>query len=459
MSEDRSLKILLVDDSGMARTMISNTIKSVGRHEISTATDGIDAVQRLQSGAPVDCVISDWNMPSMDGLAFLKWLRGQEGLKNLPFIMATAQSDKKQVGMALAAGANQVLAKPFSTDELRQALNAIFGPSKAAEASAFQLQYAGAGRLRLRVAHTASLELLTVGALSLMTRRAELSTESFELKAMNLPNLNAVQSSLENGRVDAAFVPLPLAMDLFGFGLPLRLVCLSGRNGGQLVRNKHWSSVHWPSHKEYFKYKAVLIPHKMSLYNMLLHRFLKEEGLRPGVPGVAPINVRFEVMPPIKMPEFMAYNEDVAAFACADPMGALAVRADIATPMFPTSELWRNHPGEALVVREECLAEHPESVRELVRLLFEAGARLADDPDKAAALAVDFLDPHKTLRLDADSLEHLLIGEQALNTRDLTPIPAELESIQDYLYNEMDIGGLIDVSRLVDTSFAEQARG
>lgn len=458
MSADRPLKILLVDDSGMARTMISNTIKSVGPHQISTATDGIDAVQHLQSGAPVDCVISDWNMPSMDGLAFLKWLRGQKELKSLPFIMATAQSDKKQVALAMSAGANQVLAKPFSAEELKQTLDTIFGAGPAAETAPFQLQYAGSGRLRLRLAHTSSLELLTVGALSLMTRRAELSTESFELKTMLLPNLNAVQSSLENGRVDAAFVPLPLAMDLFGYGLPLKLICLSCRNGGQLVRNKHWSNVCWPSHKEYFKYKAVLIPHKMSLYNMLLHRFLKEEGLRPGVPGVAPINVRFEVMPPIKMPEFMAYNEDVAAFACADPIGALAVRADIADPMFPTSELWRKHPGEALVVRQECLAEHPDSARELVRLLFETGSRLADEPDKAAALAVDFLDPHKTLRLDPETLEHLLTGEQGLDTRNLSPDPAELERIQDYMYNEMDIGGLIDVNKFVDASFAEQAQ-
>jgi len=109
-------KILAVDDSASMRQMVSFTLKGAG-HDVVEAVDGVDALAKAK-GATFDLVISDVNMPNMDGLTLIKELRGLPAFKFTPMLMLTTESagDKKQQGKA--AGATGWIVKPFNPDQL-----------------------------------------------------------------------------------------------------------------------------------------------------------------------------------------------------------------------------------------------------------------------------------------------------------------------------------------------------
>ena len=118
-------KILAVDDSASMRQMVSFTLKSAG-FEVSEASDGVEALKAAQSQA-FDIVISDVNMPNMDGLTLVKELRNLANYKFTPILMLTTESsaDKKQAGRA--AGATGWIVKPFNPDQLLATVNKVVG--------------------------------------------------------------------------------------------------------------------------------------------------------------------------------------------------------------------------------------------------------------------------------------------------------------------------------------------
>lgn len=109
-------KILAVDDSASMRQMVSFTLKGAG-HDVVEAVDGVDALAKAKS-ATFDLVISDVNMPNMDGITLIKELRTLPAFKFTPMLMLTTEStgDKKQQGKA--AGATGWIVKPFNPDQL-----------------------------------------------------------------------------------------------------------------------------------------------------------------------------------------------------------------------------------------------------------------------------------------------------------------------------------------------------
>ena len=109
-------KILAVDDSASMRQMVSFTLKGAG-HEVLEATDGVEALGLAKKG-PVDLVISDVNMPNMDGISLIGELRKLDSYKYTPILMLTTESsgDKKTEGKA--AGATGWIVKPFNPDQL-----------------------------------------------------------------------------------------------------------------------------------------------------------------------------------------------------------------------------------------------------------------------------------------------------------------------------------------------------
>lgn len=110
-------KILAVDDSASMRQMVSFTLKGAG-HEVCEACDGAEALKLAQSESGVDLVISDINMPNMDGISLIKELRALPTYKFTPILMLTTESgaDKKSEGKA--AGATGWIVKPFNPDQL-----------------------------------------------------------------------------------------------------------------------------------------------------------------------------------------------------------------------------------------------------------------------------------------------------------------------------------------------------
>ncbi|MET1255048.1 response regulator [Aliikangiella maris] len=118
-------KILAVDDSASMRQMVTFTLKSAG-FEVAEATDGVEALNAAKSQS-FDVVISDVNMPNMDGLTLVKELRNMDKYKFTPILMLTTESsgDKKQAGRA--AGATGWIVKPFNPDQLLATVNKVLG--------------------------------------------------------------------------------------------------------------------------------------------------------------------------------------------------------------------------------------------------------------------------------------------------------------------------------------------
>ena len=122
---DKNMKFLVVDDFSTMRRIVRNLLKELGFPNIDEAEDGVIALQKLRGGG-FDFVVSDWNMPNMDGLALLQNIRSDAALKKLPVLMVTAEAKKENIVAAAQAGASGYVVKPFTAATLDEKLNKIF---------------------------------------------------------------------------------------------------------------------------------------------------------------------------------------------------------------------------------------------------------------------------------------------------------------------------------------------
>jgi len=123
---DKNLKFLVVDDFSTMRRIIRNLLKELGFANVEEAEDGAIALQKLKNGIGVEFVISDWNMPNLDGLGLLQEIRADAALKTLPVLMVTAEAKKENIVAAAQAGASGYVVKPFTAATLDEKLNKIF---------------------------------------------------------------------------------------------------------------------------------------------------------------------------------------------------------------------------------------------------------------------------------------------------------------------------------------------
>jgi len=119
--EEKNMKILVVDDSVTMRRIIINTLKSAGLTDLVEAGNGVEGLANMEG---IELVLTDWNMPEMDGLTFVKELRGSPVYSDVPIIMITTEGAKKEVIEALKQGVNNYVVKPFTKDVLLEKLNA-----------------------------------------------------------------------------------------------------------------------------------------------------------------------------------------------------------------------------------------------------------------------------------------------------------------------------------------------
>ena len=122
---DKNMKILIVDDFSTMRRIIKNLLRDLGFNNTEEADDGNTGLPKLQSGN-FDFLVTDWNMPGMQGIDLLKHVRADEKLSTLPVLMVTAEQKREQIIEAAQAGVNGYIVKPFTAATLKEKIDKIF---------------------------------------------------------------------------------------------------------------------------------------------------------------------------------------------------------------------------------------------------------------------------------------------------------------------------------------------
>lgn len=106
------------------RRIIANTLKKIGCDDIVEAGNGAEGLQRLDGGG-IDFVVTDWNMPVMNGLDFVRGLRGLESSATVPVLMVTTNAESSDIAGAKEAGVNDYVVKPFTAETLKEKMSAL----------------------------------------------------------------------------------------------------------------------------------------------------------------------------------------------------------------------------------------------------------------------------------------------------------------------------------------------
>jgi len=117
-------RFLIVDDFSTMRRIVRNLLKEIGFNNAEEAEDGVVALNLLRNGK-FDFVVSDINMPNMDGFALLKTVKADENLKGIPFLMVTAEAKKEDIVHAAQSGASGYIVKPFTKATLEEKVQNI----------------------------------------------------------------------------------------------------------------------------------------------------------------------------------------------------------------------------------------------------------------------------------------------------------------------------------------------
>lgn len=450
MTDYSKIKVLVAEDSGVTLGMEVETLKEMGFSNIRPAKNGSEAIRILKEESDIGLIVSDWNMPIHNGYELLVWVRSIEKLREIPFVMATAHGERRQAAKAIEAGVTDFITKPFTAGELKTVVDGILGFETEAVRKAVSPKTAD-GKTVLRAAHIQITDHLILGVMENLAAQSDPS--NFKLETICMPSWNPVRDALEKGDVDAAFILAPLAMDMFASGSDIRLTLLTHKNGSTCVRKKGKMA----SLADFFEDRAFYIPHILSVHHMLSDMFLREAGLKPGLVGKEGVNVFFEVVPPIMMPNFLSKSSNGRGFMVAEPIAANAVDADRAELMYLSGELWENHPCCVVAMRAEFIKAHEDATYEFIRLLVEAGRFVADNPEASAKIGLDFLDPDGKQGLSLPILEKVLREPAGIKTDSLLPEREHFELIQRYMVLQMGIGTTVDLDGFLDLRFAEAA--
>lgn len=124
----KKLNVLIVDDSSVMRKIVERALRQAGLEltQVLEASNGAEALTEVQKGG-LDVILTDINMPVMDGLEFLKNLAGIECAKGVPVIMITTEGSEARVVEALTAGAKGYLRKPFTPDQVKERVVPLLG--------------------------------------------------------------------------------------------------------------------------------------------------------------------------------------------------------------------------------------------------------------------------------------------------------------------------------------------
>lgn len=125
-----STRVLTADDAPAMREFVSMQLRTLGFNRIYQAKNGKEALElvdsHVQKEIPIELIISDWNMPEMTGLEFLKHVRANKLTSHVPFILLTAETEKAQVTEAVMSGVSNYILKPFTAKSFEEKLKAVW---------------------------------------------------------------------------------------------------------------------------------------------------------------------------------------------------------------------------------------------------------------------------------------------------------------------------------------------
>jgi two-component system chemotaxis response regulator CheY len=118
------MRFLIVDDSSTMRRIIANTLNRLGYQDVIEAGNGREGIEKLGE-VPVDVIVTDWNMPEMTGIDFVRLVRNSRATKDVPVLMLTTNAAKSDIVEALKAGVNSYVVKPFTSDIMKEKIDMV----------------------------------------------------------------------------------------------------------------------------------------------------------------------------------------------------------------------------------------------------------------------------------------------------------------------------------------------
>ena len=116
------MKTLVVDDFATMRKIVKNVLRQIDITNVTEAENGKQAIDILKADQGFELIVSDWIMPEMTGIEFLKACKEDEAIRKIPFVMVTAEAQKDSVLEAIKAGVDNYIVKPFTPDKLQEAI-------------------------------------------------------------------------------------------------------------------------------------------------------------------------------------------------------------------------------------------------------------------------------------------------------------------------------------------------
>ncbi len=298
------------------------------------------------------------------------------------------------------------------------------------------------------IGHLRIIDHLILGSTNLKLKNNELSISCSNLEIKSMNSWDQVIDGLREQSINGAFLPAPIAMDLFASGLDIRILMFVHRSGSVIVKNKNLNIKEITD----FKGKTVLVPSELSIQNMLLHRLLSSANLKLGSHNDTSADVAWETVNPFLMDEMLKSDQDndIAGFAVAEPFGTKAVLDKIAGRVCTSHSLWQNHPCCVFVLNTSFIKDNLTAVQEIVSLFTHTGQSLEKSSrQENINLAQEFLDQKKEV------IEHIFLNTDiSFSPSLLVPDIEILNIIQNYMKDVMGVlKNRIDMNRLVDSSY------
>jgi NitT/TauT family transport system substrate-binding protein len=262
------------------------------------------------------------------------------------------------------------------------------------------------------------------------------TTTGTEFNAVRFTAFPPIVEAMKAKKLEAAFLTVPLAMQMREQGAPVKICCLGHRNGSSLIIQASDPAKSLAD----MKGKTIAIPSPYSNENILLHMLMAQQGLKPA-------DIKIIKLGPPDMPTALA-AKTIDGFVVAEPFCSAAVKNGTGRILYNANDIWPNYISCCLVVHEDLINQHPEIVKDLVRGIVDSGAWADDHRLDAAKLAAPYF------RQDQGLLTYVLTkSPDRISYRMLTPGDAEMQKIEDMGVAQGLFHKKIPMSELMDKGF------